>query len=101
MKQEAKPIKVILAKLGLDGHDRGIKVVAKALEKAGMEVSYAGMRLTPEEVVEIRTQRSNRGIGFFRRAAPASCTHAHVAGHAQPHEPLAAPSPAAAAPSCC
>lgn len=52
MKQEAKPIKVILAKLGLDGHDRGIKVVAKALEKAGMEVSYAGMRLTPEEVVE-------------------------------------------------
>ncbi len=48
----AKPAKVILAKLGLDGHDRGVKVIAKALEKAGMDVVYMGMRVTPEEVVD-------------------------------------------------
>lgn len=49
---DAKPAKVILAKLGLDGHDRGVKVIAKALEKAGMDVVYMGMRVTPEEVVD-------------------------------------------------
>ena len=41
------PPKILLAKLGLDGHDRGIKVIAKALENAGMEVIYMGMRVTP------------------------------------------------------
>ena len=47
-----KPAKVVLAKLGLDGHDRGVKVIAKALEKAGMDVVYMGMRVTPEQVVD-------------------------------------------------
>jgi methylmalonyl-CoA mutase C-terminal domain/subunit len=43
-------IKVLLGKLGLDGHDRGVKIIAKALRDAGMEVIYLGMRLTPDEV---------------------------------------------------
>src|SRR5207253_4916358 len=45
------PVRVVLAKVGLDGHDRGIKVVARALRNAGMEVIYAGLWLTPEAVV--------------------------------------------------
>ena len=45
------PIRVVLAKVGLDGHDRGIKVVARALRDAGMEVIYAGLWQTPESVV--------------------------------------------------
>lgn len=45
------PPRVVLAKVGLDGHDRGIKVVARALRDAGMEVIYAGLWLTPEAVV--------------------------------------------------
>ena len=50
---ETRPtIKVLLAKLGLDGHDRGVKVIAKALESAGMEVVYMGMRVTPEDVAQ-------------------------------------------------
>jgi methylmalonyl-CoA mutase cobalamin-binding domain/chain len=46
-----RPIRVVLAKVGLDGHDRGIKVVARALRDAGMEVIYAGLWQTPEAVV--------------------------------------------------
>jgi methylmalonyl-CoA mutase cobalamin-binding domain/chain len=45
------PLRVVLAKVGLDGHDRGIKVVARALRDAGMHVIYAGLWLTPEAVV--------------------------------------------------
>src|SRR3954463_11961847 len=45
------PIRVVLAKVGLDGHDRGVKVVARALRDAGMHVIYAGLWLTPEAVV--------------------------------------------------
>ena len=51
MLQTAPPIRVVLAKVGLDGHDRGIKVVARALRDAGMEVIYAGLWQTPEAVV--------------------------------------------------
>src|SRR5580704_12274535 len=47
----APPIRIVLAKVGLDGHDRGIKVVARALRDAGMEVIYAGLWQTPEGVV--------------------------------------------------
>lgn len=47
-----KPIKILLAKPGIDGHDRGILVLAKAFRDAGMEVIYAGLLPTPEEVVE-------------------------------------------------
>ena len=45
------PLRIVLAKIGLDGHDRGIKVVARALRDAGMHVIYAGLWLTPEAVV--------------------------------------------------
>ncbi len=49
--QQQPPLRVVLAKVGLDGHDRGIKVVARALRDAGMEVIYAGLWQTPEAVV--------------------------------------------------
>jgi methylmalonyl-CoA mutase C-terminal domain/subunit len=48
---ESHPLRVVLAKVGLDGHDRGIKIVARALRDAGMQVIYAGLWLTPEAVV--------------------------------------------------
>src|ERR1700726_2574949 len=48
---EKTPIRIVLAKIGLDGHDRGIKVVARALRDAGMHVIYAGLWQTPEAVV--------------------------------------------------
>src|SRR5262245_40012421 len=51
MPPTVKPIRVVLAKLGLDGHDRGIQVVARALRDAGMEVIYTGLWQTPEAVV--------------------------------------------------
>ena len=50
------PIRVLVAKPGLDGHDRGAKVVAKALRDAGMEVIYTGLRQTPEQIVETAVQ---------------------------------------------
>ncbi len=52
----AKPIKILIAKPGLDGHDRGAKVVANALRDAGMEVIYTGLHQTPEMIVEAATQ---------------------------------------------
>jgi methylmalonyl-CoA mutase cobalamin-binding domain/chain len=51
MPDQQPPIRVVLAKVGLDGHDRGIKVVARAMRDAGMEVIYAGLWQTPEAVV--------------------------------------------------
>ena len=51
MSSMAHPIRIVLAKVGLDGHDRGIKVVARALRDAGMHVIYAGLWQTPEAVV--------------------------------------------------
>ena len=62
---ETRPtIKVLLAKLGLDGHDRGVKVIAKALESAGMEVVYMGMRVTPEDVAQRAEDESVDVIGI-------------------------------------
>jgi methylmalonyl-CoA mutase C-terminal domain/subunit len=52
----AKTIRVVVAKPGLDGHDRGAKVVARALRDAGMEVIYTGLRQTPEQIVETAIQ---------------------------------------------
>ncbi len=52
----ARPIRVLVAKPGLDGHDRGAKVVAQALRDAGMEVIYTGLHQTPEMIVEIASQ---------------------------------------------
>ena len=51
-----KPIRVLVAKPGLDGHDRGAKVIARALRDAGMEVIYTGLRQTPEQIVNAAIQ---------------------------------------------
>lgn len=51
-----KPIRVLVAKPGLDGHDRGAKVIARALRDAGMEVIYTGLRQTPEQIVATAVQ---------------------------------------------
>ena len=59
----AKKIRVLVAKVGLDGHDRGAKVVAAALRDAGMEVIYTGLRKTPEMVVEAAIQEDVDAIG--------------------------------------
>ncbi|MCI4370462.1 MAG: cobalamin B12-binding domain-containing protein [Thermoplasmata archaeon] len=60
----ATPIRVLIAKPGLDGHDRGAKVVARALRDAGMEVIYAGLRQTPEEIVESAIEEDVDLIGL-------------------------------------
>jgi len=51
-----RPIRVLVAKPGLDGHDRGAKVIARALRDAGMEVIYTGLRQTPEQIVQTAIQ---------------------------------------------
>ncbi len=58
-----KKIRVLTLKLGLDGHDRGVKVVSRALRDAGVEVIYAGLRQTPEMAVEAAIQEDVDGIG--------------------------------------
>ena len=58
-----RPIRVVVAKAGLDGHDRGAKVVARALRDAGMEVIYTGVHQTPEQVVETAVQEDADAIG--------------------------------------
>ena len=58
------PIRVIVAKVGLDGHDRGAKVVARALRDAGMEGVYTGLHQTPEQVVAAAVQEDARAIGL-------------------------------------
>ena len=58
-----RPIRVLMAKIGLDGHDRGAKVVAAALRDAGMEVIYTGLRKTPEQVVDAALQEDVDVIG--------------------------------------
>jgi methylmalonyl-CoA mutase C-terminal domain/subunit len=57
-------IRVIVAKVGLDGHDRGAKVVARALRDAGMEVIYTGLHQTPEQVVAAALQEDARAVGL-------------------------------------
>ncbi|MEA2277250.1 MAG: 2-hydroxyisobutanoyl-CoA mutase small subunit [Solirubrobacteraceae bacterium] len=58
-----EPIRVLLAKVGLDGHDRGVKVVARALRDAGMEVVYTGLHRTPQEIVATAVQEDVDVIG--------------------------------------
>ena len=58
-----RKIRVLIAKVGLDGHDRGAKVVAAALRDAGMEVIYSGLRKTPEIIVEAALQEDVDAIG--------------------------------------
>src|SRR6266496_3533166 len=58
-----RPIRVLIAKVGLDGHDRGAKVVARCLRDAGMEVIYTGLHRRPEEVVAAAVQEDADAIG--------------------------------------
>lgn len=60
----AEKIRVLIAKPGLDGHDRGAKVVARALRDAGMEVIYTGLRQTPEKIVHAAIQEDVHAIGL-------------------------------------
>ena len=57
------PVRILMAKVGLDGHDRGVKVVARALRDAGFEVIYTGLHRTPEEVAEAAMQEDVDVIG--------------------------------------
>ncbi|MHB8573082.1 MAG: cobalamin B12-binding domain-containing protein [Candidatus Dormibacteria bacterium] len=64
MREPQRKLRVLLAKVGLDGHDRGIKVVARALRDAGIEVIYTGLHQTPEMVVEAAIQEDVDAIGI-------------------------------------
>ena len=64
MTQTQGKIRVVVAKPGLDGHDRGAKVVARALRDAGMEVVYTGLHQTPEQIVETAIQEDAHAIGL-------------------------------------
>jgi methylmalonyl-CoA mutase C-terminal domain/subunit len=70
-----KKIRVIIAKPGLDGHDRGAKVIARALRDAGMEVIYTGLRQTPEQIVGAALQEDADVIGL----SILSGAHNHIA----------------------
>jgi len=63
-KSLSRPIRVLVAKVGLDGHDRGAKVIAASLRDAGMEVIYTGLRQTPEMVVQAAIQEDVDAIGI-------------------------------------
>jgi methylmalonyl-CoA mutase C-terminal domain/subunit len=63
-KSFSRPIRVLVAKVGLDGHDRGAKVIATSLRDAGMEVIYTGLRQTPEMVVNAALQEDVDAIGI-------------------------------------
>ena len=64
IEKKARPIRVLVAKVGLDGHDRGAKIIATALRDAGMEVIYTGLRQTPEMVVNSALQEDVDVIGI-------------------------------------
>jgi methylmalonyl-CoA mutase C-terminal domain/subunit len=59
-----RKIRVVIAKAGLDGHDRGAKIIARALRDAGMEVIYTGLHQTPEQVVETAIQEDADAVGI-------------------------------------
>jgi methylmalonyl-CoA mutase C-terminal domain/subunit len=60
----AAPLRVLIGKVGLDGHDRGVKLIARALRDAGMEVIYTGLHQTPEQVVNTAIQEDVDAIGL-------------------------------------
>ena len=64
MQDNNRPIRVLVAKPGLDGHDRGAKIIARALRDAGMEVIYTGIRQTPEMIVEAAIQEDVDVVGL-------------------------------------
>lgn len=59
-----RPIRVVVTKVGLDGHDRGVRVIAQALRDAGMEVIYAGLRRTPEDIARIVLEEDADVLGL-------------------------------------
>jgi methylmalonyl-CoA mutase cobalamin-binding domain/chain len=59
-----KPLRILIGKVGLDGHDRGVKLVARALRDAGIEVVYTGLHQTPEQVVATAIQEDVQAIGL-------------------------------------
>ena len=59
-----RPLRVVIAKPGLDGHDRGAKIIARALRDAGMEVIYTGLHQTPEQIVETAIQEDADAVGI-------------------------------------
>ena len=63
-KTGVNPIRIVMGKVGLDGHDRGVKVVARALRDAGYEVIYTGLRQTPEMIVDAALQEDAQVIGL-------------------------------------
>ena len=69
-----RKLRVVIAKPGLDGHDRGAKVIARALRDAGMEVIYTGLRQTPEQIVEAALQEDADVIGI----SILSGAHTHI-----------------------
>jgi methylmalonyl-CoA mutase, C-terminal domain len=71
----ARKLRVVIAKPGLDGHDRGAKVIARALRDAGMEVIYTGLRQTPEQIVNAALQEDADVIGL----SILSGAHNHIA----------------------
>jgi isobutyryl-CoA mutase small subunit len=58
------PLRILIGKVGLDGHDRGVKLIARALRDAGMEVIYTGLHQTPEQVVSMAVQEDVNAIGL-------------------------------------
>ncbi len=60
----SRPLRIVVAKAGLDGHDRGAKVIARALRDAGMEVIYTGLFQSPEQIVQTAVQEDADGIGL-------------------------------------
>jgi methylmalonyl-CoA mutase C-terminal domain/subunit len=71
----ARKVRVVIAKPGLDGHDRGAKVIARALRDAGMEVIYTGLRQTPEQIVAAALQEDADVVGL----SILSGAHNHIA----------------------
>ncbi len=61
---DSRKIRVVVAKPGLDGHDRGAKIIARALRDAGMEVIYTGLHQTPEQIVETVLQEDANAVGL-------------------------------------
>ena len=62
--QSTRKIRVVVAKPGLDGHDRGAKIIARALRDAGMEVIYTGLHQTPEQIAETVLHDDNDSVGL-------------------------------------
>jgi methylmalonyl-CoA mutase, C-terminal domain len=76
----ARKLRVLIAKVGLDGHDRGVKIVARALRDAGMEVIYLGIHNTPEEIATSALQEDVDAIGLSIHSAAHMTLFAEVLG---------------------